>query len=138
MLIHYDLTFTPQQMKDHLSEFSDADLNTTSQIECLSFHPGGFTNLEKALHRFGDIRQVSPSFGISQVNCVSCQCLRDDRWNDRSAGLPRAIGVEWPQGDNRKVVGAVEALSQLVSADLACRVRRLALEGMAFVDRHLQ
>ncbi len=121
---------------DRLGQVADADLRAGAQVEGLAFHAGGLGGPQEAGDGVGDVGQVAAGVQVAQADHVLGQGLGDDGRDHGAGGLARAVGVEGPQGDHRQLVGAVEALGQLVGADLAGGVGRLALQGVVFVDRH--
>ena len=54
----------------------------------------------EALDRVGDVGEVARRVQVAEADDVTRQRLGDDGRDDGAGGLPRAIGVEGPHGDD--------------------------------------
>ena len=96
-----------------------------------------FGHRHKASDRVANKVEVTGRVGGAELNlpCTSRQ-LRDDGGDHCASRLPGAIGVERTNDRHWRLEGQKEAGGDLVRADLAGGVRRLALQGVFFGDGH--
>ncbi len=132
-----DLDVCFHDLGDGAGGVADADLEVAPQINHLTDTGIGLERFDEAVDGVGNEVEIAGRMHGAELDAaLAAGDLRDDGRDHGTGGLARSVGVEGSQRDDRGAEGQIKGLGDLIRADLAGRVGRLALQGMRLGNGH--